>query len=87
MSLTDDIQSAIKSDKAIVGYNESIDYIRTSSPKMIIMSNNLPGSRKNEIEHNAQVSKTEIKMFDGTSRELGAVSGKPFPVSTLLIRE
>lgn len=54
---------------------------------MIIMSNNLPGSRKNEIEHNAQVSKTEIKMFDGTSRELGTVSGKPFPVSTLLIRE
>lgn len=85
MTLTDDIQSAIKSKKAIIGYNESINYIKFNTPKMIIVANNLPLSIRQGLEHNAKTSKTRFEMFDGTSRELGVVCSKPFPVTTIII--
>ncbi|MBU5537018.1 MAG: 50S ribosomal protein L30e [Candidatus Aenigmatarchaeota archaeon] len=81
-----DIQSAIKSNKVIIGYNECIKYIKVNTPKMIIVANNLPISMRKELEHNSKVSKTKFEVFDGTSRELGIVCGKPFPVTTLVIK-
>ncbi len=86
MSLTDNIQTAIKSSKVIIGYNESINYIKTNTPKMIIVANNLPVIIRKELEHNAKISKTKFEIFDGTSRELGVVCGKPFPVTTIIIK-
>ncbi len=86
MAITDEIQSAIKLNKAIIGYNESIKYIKTNTPKMIIVANNLPISMRSELEHNAKISKTKFEIFGGTSRELGVVCSKPFPVTTLIIK-
>jgi len=86
MALTEDIQAAIKSNKVIIGYNESINYIKTNTPKMIIVANNLPISVRSELEHNARVSKTKFEVFDGTSRELGVICGKPFSVTTIIIK-
>ena len=85
MALTDGIQSAVKSDKAVIGYNKSINYIKVKIPKMVIVANNLPASVKQELEHNAKVSKIKLETFDGTSRELGIACGKPFPVTTIII--
>lgn len=86
MVLTEDIQSAIKSNKIIIGYNESIKYIKANIPKMVIVADNLPISVRNEVEHNAKVSKTKFEVFGGTSRELGVICGKPFPVTTIIIK-
>ena len=86
MALVDDVQAGIKSNKVIIGYNEAINYLKTGAPKMVIVANNLPVSIRKELEHNAKNSKTKLEVFDGTSRELGVVCGKPFPVTTLIIK-
>ena len=86
MPLTEDIQAAIKSNKTIVGYNESISYLKTNTPKVIIVANNLPLSIRQKLEHNAKISRAKFEIFDGTSRELGVVCGKPFPVTTIIIK-
>lgn len=85
MALADEIQSAVKSNKVVIGYNESVNYIKTKTPKMVIVANNLPASVRQELEHNVKVSKTKLETFDGTSRELGVACGKPFPVTTIII--
>ena len=86
MPLVDEIQSAIKSNKVIIGYNESVNYLKTNTPKMIIVANNLPISIRKELEHNSKISKIKLEVFDSTSRELGVVCGKPFPVTTVIIK-
>ncbi len=86
MTLTEEIQSSVKSKKVIVGHNQSVAYIKTNTPKMIIVANNLPLSVRQELEHNAKVSRTRFEMFEGTSRELGVVCGKPFPVTTIILK-
>jgi len=84
--IVDEIQSAIKSDKEIFGYRETIKSIKINTPKLIIIARNIPENMRKEIDHNAKISKTKIEIFDGTSKELGVICGKPFPIATLTIK-
>lgn len=84
--LTEIIQSAIKSNKIVIGYRESIKFIKTNSPKMIIIAKDAPEKIKKEIEHNAKIFGIEVQIFNGSCKDLGIICGKPFPVTTLVIK-
>jgi len=86
MTITNDIQSAIKANKAIIGYKKTIKNIKTGDVKVIVMANNMPENMRKEIEHNAKISGTKVEIFSGNSKELGVVCGKPFPISAMAIR-
>ena len=84
--MTEEIQSAIKANRIIFGYRETIKFIKMNTPKLIVISKNLPENMKKEIEHNVKISGTKIEEFDGSSKELGVTCGKPFPVAALTIK-
>lgn len=86
MSLQDTIQAAVKTDKVIVGFRKSIKFIKINSPKLIVVANNTPEKMRKEIEHNAKISGIKIEIFPGSSKEFGIFCGKPYPVSTLVIK-
>lgn len=86
MTVQEMIQEAIKTKKIVIGYRDSIKFIKVNTPKVIVISNNLPQSLRNEIEQNAKVVKMKVEIFNGDSRQLGIFCGKPFPVSTLVIK-
>jgi len=86
MNLTVSIQEAIKSKKIIMGYRKTVGFIKLNSPKLIVVAKNIPKEMREEIEHNSKVSNIKIETFDGTSKELGVVCGKQFPISTLVIK-
>jgi ribosomal protein L30E len=81
--LTEEIQSAVKSSRAIFGYRESIKFIKLYSPRLVVVANNLPEERRRELEHNA---KSKVEIFSGSSRELGTFCGVPYPVSVLVVK-
>lgn len=85
MNAQDMIQEALKAKKIVIGYKNSIKFIKVNTPKVIVISNNLPESLRKEIEQNAKVGKMKLEVFSGNSRELGTFCGKPFPVSALVI--
>jgi len=86
MSLTVTIQEAIKSKKIVIGYRNTVRFIKLNSPKLIVVAENIPRKMKEEIEHNSKVSNIKIETFSGTSKELGVVCGKQFPISALSIK-
>jgi large subunit ribosomal protein L30e len=87
MTLTENIRTWVKENKAILGYRRSIRYLKMHKPKMIIIAKNIPESLRKEIEHNAKISKVTIEVFDGSSKELGIICGKPFPISTIAVKD
>jgi large subunit ribosomal protein L30e len=80
------IKDALKENKAILGYRESIKFLKLNKPKLVIIAENLPDERKKEIEHLCKISKVKLKIFKGSSKELGIICGKPFSVSVLVIK-
>ncbi|MHA1743115.1 MAG: 50S ribosomal protein L30e [Candidatus Heimdallarchaeota archaeon] len=86
MNLVETIQTALKTGKVIIGYRESIKFIKTNTPKLIVVAENSPAGMRKEIEHNAKVAGVKVEVFNGSSKELGVICGKPFPVTTLVIK-
>ena len=50
------------------------------------MAKNIPEDMRKEIEHHAKIFGIKVSIFEGSSKELGVICGKPFPVSTLVIK-
>lgn len=86
MVVTQIIQRALKEGKVIIGYKRSIKFLKTGSPKMVVVSKNIPDEMRMEIKHNAEISKTPVEIFDNTSKELGLICGKTFPITTITIK-
>ena len=86
MAVTQVIQKALKEGKVLIGYKKSISSLKTDSPKMIIIAKNIPDEMRKEIEHNAKMSETPVEIFNNTSKELGLICGKSFPITTITIK-
>jgi large subunit ribosomal protein L30e len=86
MGLTEDVQAAVKAGKAVIGYRRSLKEIKSGKPKLVVIANNMPQDMRVSVEKNANVSKLEVKTFEGTSTQLGIICGKSFPISTLVIK-
>jgi large subunit ribosomal protein L30e len=86
MTLSETIQAALKAGNVVLGHKESIKFIKLNTPKLIVLARNIPENMRKDIEHNARVGNMKIEVFDGNSKELGVVCGKPFPVTTLVIK-
>lgn len=85
MSLTEEIQEALKSEKAVIGYRESLKFIKLNKPKLIVIAKNAPQKIRKEIEYLAKVAGVRVESVEN-SKELGIICGKPFPVTTLVIK-
>jgi len=86
MRIEDTIQDALKVNKAILGYRQSIKFIKLDEPKMIVVAKNIPENMRKEVEHNAKVSNSKLQVFEGSSKDLGVICGKPYPVSIIVIK-
>ena len=80
------IKDAIKSGNAIIGYRQSIKFLKLNKPKMIIVASNIPECMRKEIEHHCKLAKVKLKVFNGSSKELGIVCGRPHPIAAMVIK-
>ncbi|MFH8080427.1 MAG: 50S ribosomal protein L30e [Candidatus Aenigmatarchaeota archaeon] len=87
MNLVKLIQDKVKSKQVILGYNRVMKNLKSGKIDMVVIANNLPEDKKQEILHNAKIAKVEVKEFEGDNVNLGLVCGKPFSVSILAIKE
>lgn len=87
MTLADDIQAAVKSDKAILGYRESLKFLKSGGKiKSVIVAGNAPKEMSDDLKKDSEIGGAKVEVFDGTSRDLGTACGKPFPVAVLVIK-
>ena len=84
--LQETIQNALKTGNVVIGFKESLKYIKINKAKLIVIANNVPDNIKNDITHNAKISGIKLEIFPGSSKDLGVICGKPFPVTTLVIK-
>jgi large subunit ribosomal protein L30e len=82
----EEIRSAVSKGDVIIGYRESIKYIKSNTPKLVVIANNIPDRMKKNLEDILAVSGAKLEMFEKDSVSLGVLCGKPFPISVLVIK-
>lgn len=80
------LKEAISSKNAIVGSKETVKMLKTKKLKLVILSNNCPEELKKDITKYSKLSETKTENFEGTSKQLGILCGKPFPIAVLSIK-
>jgi large subunit ribosomal protein L30e len=80
------IHSSLKAGNVVIGYNQSLDAIRKGQSETVVVANNAPEERMNALQSVVKAASAKVEMFEGDSKELGVVCGKPFPIMVLVIR-
>jgi len=87
MGLVEEIQAALKEGKVTIGYKKSLEFIKNNSPKLVVIAENIPEKERREIEHNVRLTGAKIEVFEDSSKELGVICGRPFPIMVLVIEK
>ncbi|PIT84442.1 50S ribosomal protein L30e [Candidatus Micrarchaeota archaeon CG10_big_fil_rev_8_21_14_0_10_45_29] len=86
---TTDLGKAIRmcadSGKVEFGTKISLKRAMHGQGKLIVSSSNAPKEESEDMAKFCKMSKLPIIKFNGTSRELGAICGKAFPVTFLWV--
>lgn len=83
--LARELQTAIRTGKVVLGYKRTLRELVSDRAKLIVIAKNAPLQITEELKHYASLAKIPVLVFEGSSRELGAVCRKPFMVSALAI--
>ena len=81
------IVTTVKTGKVLFGVNNAVRNAKTGKAKLIIVASNCPQKTRGDIEYYCKLSNIPVVIYNGTSIDLGAVCGKAFTVSALIIRE
>lgn len=87
MDINKQIRMAVKTGKVDFGSKGAMYSVNSAKAKLVILANNCPESQRDDILYTAEQSEVPVYVFPGSSLDLGALCDKPFPVSTLIIKE
>ncbi|MEM5875308.1 MAG: ribosomal L7Ae/L30e/S12e/Gadd45 family protein [Candidatus Aenigmatarchaeota archaeon] len=72
----------MKENKIVYGYRKVLKFIRNNKVETVILSNNAPEKVKRMIMN----SNVKVEIFEGGSKEMGTICGKPYPISVIAIK-
>lgn len=87
MTYQDQLKGAFEKKKAILGFRQSIKYLRKDDVKFVVVASNIPEGLSKELYNFAEQSKTVVEKFNGTGKQLGVFCGKPFSISVVSVRK
>jgi len=79
--------TAVKTGKVLLGTKKAVESVKLGRAKLIVVASNCPRNIMEDITYYGKLSGVPVVIYKGTSIDLGAVCGKPFPVSALTVRE
>lgn len=86
-TLDNEIRLLIKTGKVVLGAKRSIDAIKLGKAVGVVLATKLPKHIESDVLYYAKLGGVKVVRFPGSSHDLGAAIGKPFPVSTIAILE
>jgi len=85
-TISEQIKEAIASEKIIMGSKQTIKFLKLKSLKTVVVSTNCPVELKKDLTKYSEMAGVKIETFEGTSKQLGILCGKPFPITVLSIK-
>ena len=80
------MEVALNTGKVVVGFKSVLKKLMSKDlPKLVIAAKNTPEQNLERIRYYCKLSKVPFYLFDGSSKELGDICGKPFVISAIAI--
>ena len=83
--LTSAIRLVVESGEVGFGSKRGVKDILNGKMKLAVIAGNVPSTLAEDVRRFGELSEIPLVEFPGSSMELGAICGKPFPVSILAV--
>ena len=83
MSDLEEIKKNLKTDKMVIGAEETVKALKVGKLKKVWLSSNCKESVRKDITHYCGLSGTEMELLDLPNDELGVACRKTFSISVL----
>ena len=87
MAIEKDIKDALKEDKLLMGKKSVMKAIKTGAIKYVLCPSNCSKEAEEAIGYYSRNFGVEVRRFEGSSRQLGEMCGKPFNIMLLGIKK
>ncbi|MEM4593990.1 MAG: 50S ribosomal protein L30e [Zestosphaera sp.] len=84
-SLENPIKLLYKTGKVVLGSRRAVKLVKSGKAVGIVLASNIPKHVVEDFTYYARLGNVKIIRYPGSSYELGALLGKPFPVSVIAI--
>jgi len=85
VSLENSIKLLYKTGKVVLGSRKSVKLVKSGKAVGVVLASNIPKHVIEDFTYYATLGNVKIIRYAGSSYELGALLGKPFPVSAIAI--
>lgn len=73
-----DIRDAIKEKRLLIGSREVLRSLRKGRIESVFFATNCPEQSRNQLMHYSGISGVRMEKFEGNSRQLGEICGRPY---------
>ena len=80
MAVEKDLKDALKVKKIILGSNSVIRSLKAGLLKSVVYASNTPENSIKNLEYYTHLGNTVLEKFEGNSKQLGEICGKPFNI-------
>ncbi|HLD41659.1 MAG TPA: ribosomal L7Ae/L30e/S12e/Gadd45 family protein [archaeon] len=80
MAAEKELKEALKAKRVIMGSNSVIRGLKAGLFKSVVYASNAPENSIKSLEHYTQLGNTSLERFEGNSKQLGEICGKPFNI-------
>ncbi len=87
MNVSKEVQNAIKEGKLVIGIDSVVKNLKRGELKSVIYSKNCRQDLLENLTYYQKNFKIDMKKFNGNSKLLGEICGKPFNIMVLGIRK
>lgn len=83
--LENPIKLLYKTGKVVLGSRRAVKLVKSGKAVGIVLASNVPKHLVDDFTYYARLGNVKVVRYPGSSYELGALLGKPFPVSVIAI--
>lgn len=83
--LENPIKLLYKTGKVVLGSRKAVKLVKSGKAIGVVLASNIPKHVVEDFKYYARLGNIKVIRYPGSSYELGALLGKPFPVSAIAI--
>ena len=82
-SLDSLIKGLVRGGSVVIGYRRSVKLLKTGRLKAVVVAEGSPRTVLSDVRYYARLGGTPVIVYKGSSMDLGALIGRPHPVSVI----
>jgi len=87
MKIQQALKEIVRTGEIIHGTKETLEHVEDGNAELVIIAENTPREKRQKIEEKTREKEIPLKIYPGTSKELGETCKRPHLTTTITVKD